>query len=56
MTDKEEVVDKLLGNKEFYVDFNSWYINARDRDDALKKAKKMLHEGDIPEIGDIQEA
>lgn len=55
MDDKEEVVDKLLGTKEYYVDFNSWHIEAIDRDDALKKAKKMIDDGEFPEIGGIEE-
>ncbi len=53
MTDKEEVVERLLGTKEFYVDFESWHIKARDKEHAYQKAKDMLKEGEIPKIIEV---
>ena len=41
--------------KEYYVDFGSWHINAKDSTDAMKKAQDMIRDGDIPCIDSVDE-
>jgi hypothetical protein len=39
--------------KEFWVDFESFSVTAKDKEDAEQKAEKMLADGDIPRIVNI---
>ena len=45
----------MVKEKEFYVDFGSWHIMARDESEAMKKAEQKIMEGDIPCIDTIGE-
>lgn len=45
----------MAKQKEFYIDFGSWHIMARDESEAMKKAEKKLIEEDIPPIDKIAE-
>jgi hypothetical protein len=55
MTDKEGVVGRLIGLKEYYIDFGSWHIEAVSPEQAEEKARKMIKEGDVPDIIDVGE-
>lgn len=45
----------MAKEKEFYVDFGSWHLNAKNKDEAMKKAEEMIKNGDIPCIDTIGE-
>ena len=45
----------MSAEKEYYVDFGSWSITAKDEKEAEEKAKQKLAKGEIPEICNIEE-
>lgn len=40
---------------EFYIDFGSWHIEAKDKEEARAKAIKMLEDGENPPIDVVGE-
>ena len=45
--------ENIKPEKEFWVDFESFSVTAKDKEDAEQKAEKMLADGDIPRIVNI---
>lgn len=40
-------------SKDFYVDFGSWIITARNEAEAEKKALRRIKQGEIPKICEV---
>ena len=52
---EEEVLDRMTGERSYYVDFSSWSVKASSREEALRLAKQRLTNGEVPEIDDVSE-
>lgn len=45
---------KIKKKTRFYIDFSCWTIDGKDDDDAFKKAKEMLANGEPVEISGVE--
>ncbi len=45
-----------MSDKEFYVDFGSWNITAKDETKVREEVERRIIDGDIPTICNIEDS
>lgn len=51
----QEVIDRMVGRKSYWVDFECWEIEAGSPAEAAEKAKERLARAEFPAIVNIVE-
>lgn len=55
MTDKQAVVNKLVGTKSYYIDFDCWIVDAGSKDEAWDIVQERIKQGECPDVVDVVE-